>query len=154
MRALADHLGLDVFAVVGWSTGRPYALAAASGLADRVAAVGAVASIAPLDKVGLDGVGERVFFEMARDDPQPLRDGMRQLAASMRDDPEGTATALLGDLMSERDLAYFARPENHEVVIEDLVESARGDWEGYADDCIADVGTWGFDRGDVKATGP
>jgi pimeloyl-ACP methyl ester carboxylesterase len=150
LRALADHLRLDAFAVVGWSTGGPHALAAACALADRVAAVGAVASIAPLDKVGLDGVGERIFIEMARDDPAGLRDGMKQLAASMRDDPESTATAMLGDLMSERDVAYFARLENHDVVIDDLVESARGDWEGYADDCIADLGPWGFELGDVK----
>jgi pimeloyl-ACP methyl ester carboxylesterase len=150
VRALADHLGLDHFAVIGWSTGGPHALAVACGLADRVAAVGAVASIAPLDQVGLDGLGERVFIEMARDDPQALRQGMKELAASMRADPEGTSQALLGDLMSERDLAYLGRPENHDMVLADLVESARGDWQGYADDCVA-VGDWGFDLHDVNA---
>jgi pimeloyl-ACP methyl ester carboxylesterase len=35
VRALADHVGLDRFAVVGWSTGGPHALAAAYGLTDR-----------------------------------------------------------------------------------------------------------------------
>jgi pimeloyl-ACP methyl ester carboxylesterase len=145
VRALADHLGLDGFAVVGWSTGGPHALAVADGLADRVTGVGAIASIAPLDKVGLDGLGERVFIEMAQSDPQALRETMKQLAASMRDDPEGTSTALFADVMSDRDVAYFARPENYEMVIADLVESARGDWEGYADDCVAGAGDWGFD---------
>jgi pimeloyl-ACP methyl ester carboxylesterase len=151
IRALADQLGLDDFAVIGWSTGGPHALAAAYGLADRVTAVGAVASIAPLDKIGLEGLGERVFIEMAQNDPQGLREGMKLLAGSMRDDPEGTSTALLGDLMSERDLAYLARPENHDMVIADLVESARGDWQGYADDCIADATDWGFDLDNVNA---
>jgi pimeloyl-ACP methyl ester carboxylesterase len=62
---------------------------------------------------------------------------------------------LLGDLMSERDLAYFGRPENHDMVLADLVESARGDWQGYTDDCVAvavaDAGDWGFDLHDVNA---
>jgi pimeloyl-ACP methyl ester carboxylesterase len=150
-RALADHLGLDDFAVVGWSTGGPHALAVAYGLADRVTAVGAVASIAPLDNVGLDGLGERVFIEMAQNDPQALREMMKQLAASMRDDPEATSTALFAEVMSERDVAYFARPENHDVVIAGLVESARGEWEGYADDCVADARDWGFDLDAVNA---
>jgi len=110
-----------------------------------------VASIAPLDKVGLNGLGEGVFIQMARDDPQALREGMKQLAASMRDDPEGTSQALLGDVMSERDVAYCARPENYDLVMANLVESARGDWEGYADDCVADAGEWGFDLEDVNA---
>jgi pimeloyl-ACP methyl ester carboxylesterase len=149
VRALADHLGLDAFAVVGWSTGGPHALAAACGLADRVTAVGAVASIAPLDKVGLEGLGERAFLEMAAD-PRSLREGMAQLAAAMRDDPAGTSTALLGEMMSEHDLAWLGRPENYDMMLADMVESARGDWEGYADDCVADAGDWGFQPEEVQ----
>jgi pimeloyl-ACP methyl ester carboxylesterase len=144
IHAVADHLDLDRFAVLGWSSGGPHALAAGCGLADRVTAVGAVASIAPLDELGLDGLGQRAFLEMAQADPQAFRDGMKELAASIRSDPEGTSTALLAEVMTERDVAYIARPENHDMVMENLVESARGDWEGYADDCVAETIGWGF----------
>jgi pimeloyl-ACP methyl ester carboxylesterase len=142
---LVDCLGVDRFAVVGWSTGAPHALAAAVGLGDRVVAVGAIASIAPLDKVGVDGLGEAVFLEMAVNDPDGLRVTMRELAAAMRSDPEGTSGALLGPLMSDRDVAYCTRPENAALISADLVESARGEWAGYTDDCIADAVFWGFD---------
>lgn len=151
VRELADRLGVERFVVVGWSTGGPHALAAAAGLPDRVSAVGLIASIAPLDKVGLDGLGEAAFIEMAREDPHDLRVQMSALAAAMRSDPDGTSSALLAPLMSERDVAYWARPENMAVIRADLVESARGSWEGYADDCVADAGDWGFELRGVAA---
>jgi pimeloyl-ACP methyl ester carboxylesterase len=151
IRSLADYLALDVFTVVGWSTGGPHALACSAALDDRVRAVGIVASCAPLDKVGLDGFGERTFIEMAQQDPNGLREVMKQLAAAMHSDPEGTTKSLLADVMTDSDVAYCARPGQASLVIADLVESARGDWEGYADDCIADAADWGFALGGVKA---
>lgn len=45
---LADGLGLDRFAVLGWSGGGPYALACAHALGARVTAVGLVGAVAPL----------------------------------------------------------------------------------------------------------
>lgn len=45
--ALADHLGLDSFAVAGFSGGGPYALGAADQFSDRVTAVGVVGSPVP-----------------------------------------------------------------------------------------------------------
>jgi len=39
-----------------------------------------------------------------------------------------------------------ARPENYDVVMANLVESARGDWAGHADDSVADAGDWASNR--------
>jgi pimeloyl-ACP methyl ester carboxylesterase len=44
---LADHLDIDRFAVLGWSTGGPYAAAVAHGLAKRLTAAAIVAGEAP-----------------------------------------------------------------------------------------------------------
>jgi pimeloyl-ACP methyl ester carboxylesterase len=52
--AVADSLGIDRFAVVGYSGGGSYALGSAASLGDRVEAVVSLAGIAPYDADGLD----------------------------------------------------------------------------------------------------
>lgn len=52
--AVADGLGLGVFATMGLSSGGAYALACAALLPDRVTAAVTVASPAPIDAAGLD----------------------------------------------------------------------------------------------------
>jgi pimeloyl-ACP methyl ester carboxylesterase len=51
--ALADALGLQRFAVLGYSSGVPYALACGQLLPDRVTAVTLVGSVGPDDEPGL-----------------------------------------------------------------------------------------------------
>lgn len=50
--ALADSLGLERFAVAGWSGGGPHALAIARELGDRVSAVALAAPLGPFDRPG------------------------------------------------------------------------------------------------------
>jgi pimeloyl-ACP methyl ester carboxylesterase len=52
--AIADHLELDRFAVVGRSGGGPHALACAALLSDRVTRAAALVTLAPPDAAGLD----------------------------------------------------------------------------------------------------
>ena len=49
---LADHLGLDRFAVLGFSGGGPHAFACASQLGDRVSAVVGASAAGPVDQSG------------------------------------------------------------------------------------------------------
>lgn len=49
---LADTLGLDSFAVMGWSAGGPYAAACAALLPERVTSVALLSSAVPLDVFG------------------------------------------------------------------------------------------------------
>lgn len=49
VRELADRLGLERFAVAGWSMGGPYALACAHALPERVSGVSIIAGCLPLD---------------------------------------------------------------------------------------------------------
>lgn len=58
VQAVADHLGLDRFAVVGRSGGAPHALACGALLPDRVHRVAALVSLAPGPPRGWTGSAE------------------------------------------------------------------------------------------------
>ncbi len=60
IRALADHLGFDSFAVVGMSGGGPYAAACAHALQDRVTRAAIIAGLGPPDAPGMSD--QRVGF--------------------------------------------------------------------------------------------
>jgi pimeloyl-ACP methyl ester carboxylesterase len=73
---LANALGLDDFAVIGYSGGGPYALACAFQLGTRLSAVGVIAGVGPLTEPGaLDGMVKNniQLFQMARRTPWLLR---------------------------------------------------------------------------------
>ena len=152
VEAVADHLGLDRFVVDGHSSGGPHALAVGAQLPDRVTAVVAIASIAPLaETLDFTGCGEAELLELAARDPDALRVQMKELAAAMRVDPTATLIEMLGSVLSERDIEVSMQPEFAAHMGPTFIESARGEYAGYAEDCIAEVVDWGFDLSTIAA---
>ena len=147
LAAIATILGIDRFAVVGWSSGGPYALAAAVRDPERVAAVALVASDAPTEEA------PALLDEL----PEPTRDRIRRLRAG---DP--TALAEL-----EARIAPYA--EHPESILESLGPDAPSEVTssrraalmamfeaafaqgvtGFRDDWVATFLPWGFHLADV-----
>jgi pimeloyl-ACP methyl ester carboxylesterase len=72
--AVADDLGIDRFAVLGWSGGGPYVLACLAALQPRIAAAAIVAGMAPVtDRARLEELGmlaDRLLFPLSRRAPR------------------------------------------------------------------------------------
>jgi pimeloyl-ACP methyl ester carboxylesterase len=72
MAQLADRLGLDRFAVMGWSAGGPYAAVCAARMGDRVSAAALLSSAVPLDLYGTSrglGMEDRLLLFLSRRAP-------------------------------------------------------------------------------------
>jgi len=141
--ALADHLELDRFAIVGVSAGGPHALACAYELGDRLTAVGVTCMPGPLDEVpgAWDALPAHVrpAAERARvDPPRAVRSVVRYMEPWV-DDP----TAFLGGGTAP-DRALVAEPEPAAMLGADVVEALRQGAAGFGDDMVSLWLPWGF----------
>lgn len=149
VRAIADHLGLGRFAVMGRSGGGPHALACAALLPDRVTRAASLVGPAPFDAPGLDWLEGMV--DLNRRQFRAAQLGARQLAriifpqvVAMRADPEHLvrrleAEASPGDRRTFRDPAYRAE------LVASITEAVGRSLDGWASDSLAFTRPWGFD---------
>lgn len=136
---LADHLGADRFAVMGWSLGGPYAAACAHALADRVAALALIASPIPCtwDDEG-DHVNrmDRTFLELSGH-AAPID---RVVFALMRGAAHRAPKAFAEQSGASGDLA---------VSLPAAVAEGLADTAGVVDDYRVFGAPWGFEPSDL-----
>jgi pimeloyl-ACP methyl ester carboxylesterase len=145
---LADSLGLDCFAVLGFSCGGSYALACSHRLGARITATGLLGCVAPLNTPGMwDAVSPafRGMYELAAKDPGQLEQQLAPAAAS----PEGVL-AMVEEAVSTPDKATFTEPVFREKLLVNVTEALRQGAKAVVWDLHLAALPWGFNLTDVQ----
>jgi pimeloyl-ACP methyl ester carboxylesterase len=147
--AMTDALGIDRFAVMGWSCGGPYAAVCGARMSDRVTAVGLLSSAVPLELVG-------TTKGLARDDRILLflvRWAPRLAAALLRVTiGEATERRLYREIRRSFPAVDRAALEERGSIVDAVAfvkESMRQGAEGCLQDYRVFGSPWGFDLSEV-----
>jgi pimeloyl-ACP methyl ester carboxylesterase len=163
VRCLADHLGLERMALLGFSGGAPYALATARQLRGRVDVTGLVSPWGPPDRPGAyDGVpwGEQAFDGLARRLPAAVAAAYGLTGMALRRSPRWGEALLTGRLPDpvgpsdrvagrDRPTGDARRDEPALSLVAPLREALRQGGSAAAHDLHLVVEPWGFPVGDV-----
>ncbi|WP_328428098.1 alpha/beta fold hydrolase [Streptomyces sp. NBC_00443] len=161
VQAIADHLNLGPFSVLGRSGGGPHALACATLLQGRVASAAALVSIAPPDADGLDwyeGMAQsnidayRTASEALSDGSAACLDRLRANLASnadaIRDNPESLLTWLTPEMPAADRLVVGHGGIRH-LLLANYQASAVHSSFGWLDDVLSFRQDWGFEPGKI-----
>jgi len=151
--ALADHLGLERFGLMGVSGGGPHTLACAALLANRVTRAAVLVGAAPSDDPAFDfleGMAEVNLeeFGAAVEGKEAITALLDPQVETIRSEPDELLDAIASELPAP-DQAMLARPEVRAIVRDSFVESVRQGSGGWVDDDLAFAKAWGFELADV-----
>jgi pimeloyl-ACP methyl ester carboxylesterase len=141
---LADQLGIERFAILGWSGGGPYSLACGWSLPDRVTRIGLVSAAAPLVR-GADYLlrHHRVAYRAADAAPWMIRLAMWRWSRAQRADPERHLDKAI-EGMIEADRLVLEDPHLRRVMIANADELYRQGGRGLYDEALIMARPWGF----------
>jgi pimeloyl-ACP methyl ester carboxylesterase len=147
--AIADHLGLDRFAVWGHSGGGPHALACAALAGDRLVGTAALAGPAPYGAEGLDwtaGMGESNIedFALAVAGGDAYEARLQELRVELLGADTAGVMEALKTLLSEVDRAELTG-EVAAFMVAATNEGLEPGVDGMREDDQAFVQPWGFD---------
>lgn len=144
---MADHFGIETFAVQGMSAGGPYAMACAHKLASRVTACSLVSAVPPPQIARRAGPrARRLAWWVAYRFPNYLR---RRLLQFRPDDPprEDLVEARMlrvANWLGGEDLRLMHIAELRSVLARTMMETARQNGAGNRDEIERLVKPWGF----------
>jgi pimeloyl-ACP methyl ester carboxylesterase len=146
---LADALGLDRFAVVGWSAGGPYALACGHALADRVSAMAVLGTALPFELVGSRrGLNrpDRIMLTLSTRLPPAARFA---LWLTMVVAPARALERSAGRTLAPADRAILAGADSPADAVAFMKESVRQGTRGEVTEYVVFARPWGFSLEDV-----
>jgi pimeloyl-ACP methyl ester carboxylesterase len=146
---LADHVGAERFAVIGFSMGSAYAGACAARLADRVSALALVSSIGRVDERGVDGMSVAAYLKLARRAPWAMRAVYTGLGVFARCSPERAHEQFWrGTPRVDREIVD--RADVRQRYWPALTDALGGRGRGPVDDMRTLQRPWGFDPAEIN----
>lgn len=154
VRAIADSLGVDRFALWGHSKGASYALACAALLPDRLVAVASLGAVAPYAADGLDwfaGVAETAVagFQLFSYDPDAWKRKLAEEVKEMREISQERLNESLFDSSPDVDRAVLT-PELLSFAHAQMQDGLSQGPDGFIDDSLSDIKPWGFELSSIK----
>lgn len=146
---LTAALGIDRFAVMGWSCGGPYAAVCGARMSDRVTAVGLLSSAVPLELVGTTkGLSrdDRILLFLVRWAPR-LASGLLRITIG-----DATEARLYREIRRSFPAVDRAALEERGSIVDAVAfvkESMRQGTAGCLQDYRVFGSPWGFDLGEV-----
>ncbi|CAN5690965.1 alpha/beta hydrolase [soil metagenome] len=150
--ALADSLGIERFAVLGWSGGGPYALACAWALPDRVRAAGVISGPAPLVGAGSTDYlirSHRAAARAAGAAPWMIRLATWRWARQQQRDPERHLDEAVAKMI-EADRVVVGDPRVRAMMLANTDEMYRQGGRGVYDEALIISRGWGFSLDEVR----
>jgi pimeloyl-ACP methyl ester carboxylesterase len=150
VRALADTLGIDRFAVAGISGEAPYVAACALRVPGRLTAATIISGLGPIDWQGaMEGMPRerRVGVRLGRRAPWLVRPVL-WLTVNPHRSPQRFYERMVAQ-SSEVDRALLARPEIKAMLIANWTEANRSGVRGYAWETVIFSRPWGFRLEDI-----
>jgi pimeloyl-ACP methyl ester carboxylesterase len=162
---LADQLGMERFAVLGWSSGGPYAAAVAHGIPKRLTVAAIVAGEGPyasddypqsvLTSATFSGSRfNKMLIWSANNGPWLMRTLFRAYRILIFRDPAGVIggadSSHMGFEMSAKDIQFFTRDFRREYSAE-TVEAFRQGVEGLTRDFTIERLNWPFELEEIHA---
>jgi pimeloyl-ACP methyl ester carboxylesterase len=136
MVELADHLGIEKFAIFAPSGGAPYALACAWKIPDRLTAVGVFGAVGPNAPEAVEGVlpSLQLLWRIAKPLRWAVRVQMWLMSLLARRNPARFAEKLGALELKDEDQAVFDRTDTRELFCIDFPEAYRQNGVGSAYD--------------------
>lgn len=145
--AIADHLGIDNFHVLGWSAGGPHALACAYKMPERVISGAIVSGLAPANRpnpyAGYKGFLRALMF-LGRRFPSIVYI-FRRMVAKQINKPSGNIEDKFVKSLPKVDQIPFENPEVKAMLIADFKEGYKQGGDGPARDDIIINTPWKFE---------